>query len=348
MFIFVKAKHVLMSGLSPKISVVLPFYNAAQTLDRAIESISLQDFEDFECLLVDNNSTDAGREIALKWVNDDPRFVLINEDRQGVMFASNRGCDFARGAYIARMDADDVAWPGRLRLQCEFLDAHPDYGAVAGLVNHVGDPETTRGFERFVEWSNSVISYKDIFNSRFIEAPIVNPTAMWRREIMEQFGLYLSGDFPEDYEMWLRWLDGGVKIAKVPEVVLDWHDSAGRLTRTDPLYSERAFYEIKSRYLAKWLLENNPFRPFVAIWGASRISRRRARVLEQQGVQIHTYIDTKRSRQLDRELIYYQDLPESGSMFILTYIRQMDNRGKIQAFLEERGYVEGKNYLLVS
>lgn len=337
-----------MMGLLPKVSVVLPFFNAGKTLDRAIESISLQEFDDFECILVNNNSTDAGSEIALKWVKDDPRFILINEERQGVMFASNRGCESARGAYIARMDADDVAWPGRLRVQSEFLDLHADFGAVAGLVNHVGDPETTRGFERFVEWSNSVVSYEDIYNSRFIEAPIVNPTAMWRRETMEQYGLYLSGDFPEDYEMWLRWLDEGVKIAKVPEVVLDWHDSTERLTRTHPIYSDRAFYEIKSRYLAKWLAEHNPFHPDVAIWGASRISRRRARILEQHGIGITTYIDTRKGRQIEKKVTYYEDLPEAGSLFILTYIRQMDNRGKIQAFLEERGYIEGKNYLLVS
>ena len=298
--------------------------------------------------MVDNNSSDGSREIAAEWERADSRFRLVEEKKQGVMFASNRGCEFARGVYIARMDADDVAHAGRIRLQAEFLDRHPDFGAVAGLVNHVGDPETTGGFRRFVEWSNSLLSYRDIYNRRFIEAPIVNPTAMWRRETMEQNGLYLSGDFPEDYEMWLRWLDQGVKIAKVPEVVLDWHDSAGRLTRTDPIYSERAFYEIKSHYLARFLTESNPFHPHVAIWGASRISRRRAKILEQQGVRIDTYIDTKHSRQLDRELIYYKDLPEAGSMFILTYIRQMDNREKIQTFLESRGYEEGKNYLLVS
>jgi len=337
-----------MQGLLPKVSVVLPFYNSDKTLSIALQSISDQDFTDFECVMVDNNSTDGSRKIAAGWERDDSRFRLLEEKKQGVMFASNRGCDAARGAYIARMDADDVALPGRLRLQCEFLDRQPDYGAVAGLVNHVGDPETTGGFRRFVEWSNSVITYEEIYNRRFIEAPIVNPTAMWRRDTMERFGLYRSGDFPEDYEMWLRWLDQGVKIAKVPEVLLDWHDSEGRLTRTHPIYSDRAFFEIKSQYLAHWLTDNNPFHPAVWVWGASRISRRRARMLEDKGVQIDTYIDTKRSRQIDRQLIYYEDLPKAGERFILTYIRQMDNREKIQAFLEMRAYVEGKDYLLVS
>lgn len=332
----------------PKVSVVLPFFNAGKTLFKAAESIRGQDFLDWECILVDNNSTDNSRAVALSMVKKDSRFSLVEEKTQGVMFASNRGCEHARGTYIARMDADDVARTGRLRMQSEFLDRHSDYGAVAGLVKHVGDPLTTGGFSRFVDWSNSVISYDEILLRRFIEAPIVNPTAMWRRETMEQFGLYHSGDFPEDYEMWLRWLDKGVKIAKVPEVVLDWHDSADRLTRTHPIYSDKAFYEIKSVYLAKWLSAHNPFSPGVWIWGASRISRRRARILEQQGVRVDAYIDTKRSRQLEREVIFYEDLPVAGEGFILTYIRQMDNREKIQRFLGERGYVEGKDYLLVS
>ena len=294
------------------------------------------------------NSGDGSREIAMQWESCDPRFRLVEEARQGVMFASNRGCEAARGNYIARMDADDVSRPHRLSLQASFLDSHPDYGAVAGLVEHIGDPRTTGGFKRFVDWSNSLTSYEEIFRRRFIEAPIVNPTAMWRRETMEKHGLYRAGDFPEDYEMWLRWLDEGVKMAKVPEVVLDWHDSEGRLTRTDPIYSDRAFYEIKSHYLARWLKANNPFHPRVAIWGASRISRRRARILEAMGISIETYIDTKRSRQLNQAIIYFDDLPHSGSLFILTYIRQMDNREKIQAFLEERGYEEARDYLLVS
>jgi len=332
----------------PKVTVVLPFFNAGKTLFRAAESILGQEFAHWECILVDNNSTDGSREIALSLERKDSRFRLISEKRQGVMFASNRGYKSAIGEYIARMDADDVARPERLGLQFDFLNQNPAYGAVAGLVEHVGDPETTGGFRRFVEWNNSVVSYEEIYNRRFIEAPIVNPTAMWRRQTMDRFGPYRSGDFPEDYEMWLRWLDGGVKIAKVPRVVLDWYDSEERLTRTDPIYSDRAFYEIKSRYLAKWLSENNAHHPGVWIWGASRISRRRAKILEEKGVRIDAFIDTKKSRQLDREVIYYEDLPPAGKGFILTYIRQMNNREKIQTFLEERGYVEGKDYLLVS
>jgi len=337
-----------MSASAPKVSVVLPFYNAEPTLNRAIESIHAQEFGDFDCFLVDNNSTDRGADLARDWVRKDNRFVLMQESTQGVMFASNAGAQKSKGEYLARMDADDRAYPQRLALQVDFLDQNPEYGAVAGKVRHVGDPMLTEGFRRFVEWSNSLLTYEEIYYRRFIEAPVVNPATMWRRETMRRHGMYLSGEFPEDYEMWLRWLDAGVKMAKVPELVLDWHDSDQRLTRTDAIYSDRAFYEIKSHYLAKWLERHNPYHPYVSIWGASRISRRRARILEQHGIRISTYIDTKSSRQIEKEVLYYQNLPPAGEHFILTYIRQINKRERIQSFLEERGYLEGKSYLLVS
>jgi len=336
-----------MSG-KPKISVILPFYNAERTLERAIESILQQDFKDFELILIDNNSSDSSRELAEKWQDVDSRIKVIEESKQGVMFASNKGTEEANGEYISRMDADDWAYPDKLGKQAHFLDQNPEFGAVAALVEHISHSENTEGFSRYVEWSNSVQTYEEIYNRRFIESPIVNPSAMWRRSLGEKYGLYKAGDFPEDYEMWLRWLDHGVKIMKIPAPLLKWYDSDTRLTRTDKIYSDAAFYRIKSEYLAKWLQENNPYHPYVSIWGASRISRRRARLLEPYDVKFRYFIDTKKSRQIGKEIIFYEDLPPAGEMFILTYIRQMNNRGRIMEFLEGRGYIEGKDYLVVS
>ncbi|MEX2369613.1 MAG: glycosyltransferase family 2 protein [Bacteroidales bacterium] len=332
----------------PKISVILPFWNAEKTLGRAISSIINQDYLDFELILIDNNSTDGSREIAEQWSLKEKRVILCNEQNQGVVHASNRGAGLARGQYIARMDADDEALPNRLTIQSKYLDKYSDCDAVAGLVEHVPHSDNARGFSRFVDWSNSIQTYKQIYNNRFIELPVVNPTLMWRSELAESRGLYRSGNFPEDYEMILRWLDTGVKIVKIPEKVLKWYDSETRLTRTDEKYSDQSFYNIKSRYLADWLQLNNPFHPYISIWGASRISRRRARLLEQYGIIFQNYIDTKKGRQLEKSVIYHEELPEAGELFILTYIRQMDNRDRIRTFLNARGYEEGKDYLVVS
>lgn len=307
-----------------------------------------QTLSKFECILINNNSTDGSSEIAQYWIQKDHRFKLISEKEQGVCFASNKGHKMAKGKYISRMDADDWAFPEKLRIQFNFLNENPEYGAVGTLVEHIGDKKNTKGFARYVEWSNSITTYNEILNARFIESPIVNPTAMWRREIADNFGTYLDGNFPEDYEMWLRWLHNGVKICKIPSVLLKWYDLPTRLTRTDPLYSDKSFFKIKSAYLAKWLERNNIHHSQILVWGASRISRRRAKLLEKYGVTITSYIDITRKRQIDKSVIFYQEIPPPTNAFVLVYIKQMDARKEIQQFLQSKGYVEGENYLLVS
>lgn len=332
----------------PHISVVLPFRNASGTLERAVSSILRQSSSDFELILVDNHSTDGSSELAAQLKSKDKRILLLPEPKEGVVPATNRGVSVARGKYICRMDADDEALPLRLRQQLTYLEQHEEAGAVGGLVEYVPHCEETGGFERFVDWNNELQSFEDIYLNRFIEIPVINPTLMWRRETMELHGLYREGDFPEDYEMVLRWLEAGVRIGKVAGTVLKWYDSDQRLTRTDPHYSENAFYRIKSRYLARWLEKHNPHHPTVSVWGASRISRRRARYLEEEGIETGSFIDTRKNRQIGNRIIYYKDLPPAGSMFILSYIRQMDNRDRIRAYLKSKGYREGKDFLMVS
>jgi glycosyltransferase involved in cell wall biosynthesis len=333
----------------PKISVILPFYNAEKTIERAINSIVNQTYSDFECILIDNNSSDNSIKIVKRIVDTDNRFIAISEKQQGVMFASNAGWNFSKGEYIARMDADDWSYPQRLEKQAGFLDDNPDFGAVGSLVKHVSHSEYTEGMARFVDWSNSLFTEKGIYNNRFVELPIVNPTAMWRRNIAQKHGMYLKGDFPEDYEMWLRWFEKGVRIGKVNEILLDWYDSDTRISRNDNIYRDKAFYNIKTHYLANWLRRNNPFHPKVAIWGASKISRRRAKLLEPLGIEISCYIDTKKAkRNIDKKVYYYEDIPSPHEVFVLTYIKQKEAREEVREFLAAKEFVEGKDYLVIS
>ena len=330
------------------VSVILPFFNADQTIGRAIKSIANQIYSNFECTLIDNNSSDKSYSIAKEWVEKDNRFILTTEKKQGVVFATNKGSEIAQGNYVARMDADDFAYPIRLKEQVKFLDDNSDYGAVGGLVEYIPHSENTDGFKRYVNWSNSVISYEDICNKQFVEMPIVNPTAMWRKEIGNKLGMYRDGDFPEDYEMWLRWISNGVKIAKIPSVLLKWYDSEKRLTRTNPIYSDESFFRIKTKYLSNWLKANNPFHPNVVVWGASKISRKRAKLLSENRIEIKYYIDIKQRNNLDKEVIHYENIQTAKEIFILVYMKQEEARKEIQKFLESQGFIEGTHYLLVS
>ncbi len=332
----------------PKLSIILPFYNAENTIQRAVLSIINQTFIDFECILIDNKSTDNSRNIILQTIKNDRRFILTEEPKQGVVFASNRGSELAKGEYIARMDSDDECYANRFEKQIAFLDSNEDYGAVSGIVEFAGNKSNSRGFANYIDWVNSVNTYKLIIRKRFIESPIVNPSAMWRQKVSNQYGMYIESDLPEDYELWLRWLSYGVKIGKVKDKVLKWYDSSTRLTRTDKRYSNMAFYKVKSPFLVDYLKKINPHFPKVTIWGASKISRQRAKLLEKLGVDISGYIDISRKRKLQDNIIYYKEIAPPQDIFILVYVRQVNMRQQVQKYLESKLFKEGKNYLLIS
>ncbi len=332
----------------PLLSVVLPFYNAQNTLTRAIQSVANQTFGNFECILVNNNSTDSSIDIANEWVLRDKRFKLINEPGQGVAFASTAGSRQALGQFIARIDADDEALPTRFGLQVNHLLQNPQCGVVGGLVEYVAHKPGTDGFKRYINWVNSVISYSDILKYRFVESPIVNPTAMWRKSIEQQYGGYTQGNYPEDYELWLRWLHNGVVIDKIEKPLIKWYDSDTRLTRTNCQYAVKAFNYIKAVYANLLLKKINPHYPKIAVWGAGKISRKAVHELVQQGTEIDFFIDIHTKRQLNCNVVFYENIPSPTKVFVVVYVNHHVYRKQIEKYLTQKGFVSGVNYLLMS
>ena len=242
----------------PRVSVLLPTFNALATLPRAVASLRAQTFRDWELLVVDDGSTDGSADWLRTEAAREPRLKVISQPHAGIVPALNGGLAEARGEFVARMDADDESLPERLAEQVAWLDAHPDTGVVGALVEFAGDRTTSAGYALHVDWLNSVVSPEQIALNRFVEAPFAHPSVMFRRGLAARHGGYRDGNFPEDSELWLRWLEAGVRMAKVPRVLLRWHDPPARLSRTDPRYDVEAFYRLKAEYLARWLRANVP------------------------------------------------------------------------------------------
>ena len=325
----------------------MPFYNSAPTLQRSIESILNQSFTEFELILINNNSTDASIEIATKSL-EDKRVRLVSEPRQGVAHAANRGLTEAKGQYIARMDADDWSFFDRLEKQVSMLDSDSTIGLVAGKVEYYGK-ESREGFLKYIEWSNQIVLADQIKLNQFVEYPIVNPSVMFRRDLLKENGGYLQGDFPEDYEFFLRLQQAGVVMRKVEEVVLKWSDLPNRLTRTHSSYTPEAFNRIKTKYLVKWLELNNPYLPNIWVWGAGKMSRQRSRFLSGQFVEIQGFIDVSpKEHSGEVTVINYEDLPEEPDRFIVCCVANWGAREEIKSFLHKRGWEEGVNFILAA
>lgn len=251
-----------------RISVVLPIFNEESLLEEALESLLRQTEPDFEVIAVDDGSTDGTPALLDQFAARDGRVKPVRQPHAGIVAALNRGLAEAGGAYVARMDADDVARPHRLQRQADFLDRERGIGLISSRVEYLGDVERNAGLAHFVAWTNSLTSEEDISLYRFVESPVVHPSVMFRRELVKQFGGYRDGPFPEDYELWLRWMERGVRMAKLEETLLEWRERPDRLTRTDSRYSPEAFYRTKAPYLYRWLERHNPHHPAVIVWGA--------------------------------------------------------------------------------
>lgn len=334
-----------MSG--PAVSVLLPFLNAEGTLDAAIASIASQTCKHWELLLIDNASTDEGALIAERWTARDQRTRLLQEPRVGIAHALNTGLKHAQGRYIARMDADDISHPERLAKQLAHLDAHPTIDVLGTRTRFVSTVPHSEGMAAFVDWQNRIIDPRQHYIKRFVDAPVAHPTVLFRTELVDRHGGYDTGPLPEDHELWLRWMDAGVRFAKLPEVLLTWNDHADRLSRTHTNYSVEAFFATKAVWLARWLDRKLKGRP-VIVAGTSALCRERADLLRAQGIRIEAFTDVKERQVPGFAFIPHDRLPPAGEAFIVSFISQRGTGDRIAAYFVSLGLVEGEDFILAA
>ncbi len=330
----------------PKVSVILPFLNAANTLDIAIRSVLRQSFTDYEMILVNNKSQDESPAIAEKYCRKDSRLKLVSENKSGIVPALLTGFSHCSGKYIARMDADDLCAPERLKLQTDFLDNNPEFGLVSSQVRLFPASTSNMGLWRYVKWQNEIVNHEDMLVKCFVESPVVHPSIVFRKEVAEKYGYVNEGDFPEDYELFLRWLDKGVLFHKINKVLFHWRDSAGRLTRTDKRYRQEAFFKVKMDYLVRFLQRNNPSHPEIYVWGAGKYARKRRQLLEKKGIVIKAAFEVDPAKVDNRHIFHYSEIPERGNIFIVSLVSNKGAGDKIKEYLNFIGYEEGKDFIL--
>lgn len=332
------------------ISVVLPCFNAGSTLAACVDSLLRQTWQDFEIVAVNDGSEDDTAAMLECFAGQDSRVRVFHLDHVGVARAMHFGLEQCRGDYVARMDSDDLCRSCRLEVQKAHLDAHPHIGLVGGLVCFGGDPQRAKGYKSYVDWTNTLVCEREIWLSRFVESPFAYPSVMFRRAIIRQHGGIFDGPFPEDYECLLRWMEAGVRMDKVPCEVLLWNDPPSRLTRTDTRYSVDAFYRVKAQYLGRWLLQEGIRQVVVA--GAGRVTRRRALLLEEHGVEISGWLDLD-PRKIGKlangkPVLPWNEQTVCGADFLVSFVGNRGARQRIAQELRQWGLAEGRRFVFAA
>jgi len=269
----------------PKVSVVLPVFNAQDTIRNAVQSVLDQSFSDLELIVVDDGSTDETPSVLAEF--KDLRLRIHRKGHRGVAAAANAGTQLCTATIIARMDADDIADRHRLQAQLQLL--HGGQADVVGCQVRMQSSHgsLTKGMQRYERWINSeTLTPQQISALRFVEFPLVNPTLCGRREYFELE--YRNNSFPEDYDLFLRAAATGLRFAKVSEALLTWNDEPQRLTRTDDRYSDTAFMQCRRHHL-----RNGPLADvrMVDFWGAGMTGKPWLRWLCDQQISVRRLFD---------------------------------------------------------
>jgi glycosyltransferase involved in cell wall biosynthesis len=183
----------------PAISVVMSVYNGQVFLSEAIESILRQTLRDFEFVIIDDGSTDGTAEILSAYANRDERVRVFRHKNKGRAESLNIGMSFARGQYIARMDADDIALRDRLQEQYEFMQCHPEVGLLSGAYERIGRDG------QLLDIVRPPLRDDQIRLTMLRTSAMCHPAVMMRKEIALLSGGYRASLLDaDDYDLWLR------------------------------------------------------------------------------------------------------------------------------------------------
>ena len=197
--------------MSASITVLMSVYNGLPYLSEAIESILAQTYQDFEFLIIDDQSTDGSAEILDDYAKRDQRIRIIkNQQNRGLGYCLALGVERATTPWIARMDADDIAIADRLARQMAYLEQHPEVDILGGYainINHLGQKiderrvPTAHADIRRLLWTN----------------PFIHATVMFNRDAILRAGSYSKKIRKrQDYELWFRCAVANLRFANLP------------------------------------------------------------------------------------------------------------------------------------
>lgn len=203
----------------PLVSVIMPVYNAEAFLVKAIESILNQTYQNFELIIINDHSADNSWKIIKKYKDKYPKKIkainLKKNLNRGGDACANVGLKYARGKYIARMDADDIAHPQRIKKQVIFLEKNPQIFLVGTNANVIDEKDQKIGQK------NVPLDHQSILNSFFIFNPIIHPSVMFRRfKGKKRFFYPIRFSANNDYYAFFRLIVSGYKFANLKEKLL--------------------------------------------------------------------------------------------------------------------------------
>jgi len=313
-----------MSGthVRPRLTVVLPCYNAERDLPRCLDSILVQGYRDFEILAIDDGSEDQTPRLLAEYASRDPRLrVRLNARNLGIIRTLNRAIEESSGEYVARQDADDEAEPTRFQAQIGFLDARPDADVVSSSARLIDTSGRVIGERR--AWATRPASCGHI---TAFTTPLIHGAVMARRACLARFKYSLEPEalHVEDYELWGRLVRSGRRLANIAEPLYRMRLSRQSVSARNECVQVQNFVTCVQAHLRE--CGEQPSRDTVAVL-ANRIDFEQADVPLEAGLALLARLTERASRDASAESDRREVL-DAATMQRLDILLQCTARGR--------------------
>lgn len=326
----------------------MPVRNEERFIKSALASIKAQSMSAWQLIAVDDNSTDSTPQILAAAALADPRIRVLHNENPGLVNALNLGLANCIAPLVARMDGDDVCHPLRLEKQLEIFGSNQEIGLVASSFRHFPRKGLKVGMLAYETWQNSLVSHDLVMRDIFVESPFAHPGVMFVKSDLERLGGYRAMGWAEDYDLWLRLAQNGVRFARTVDPLIYWRDRPERATRTMDEYSEDAFRRCKLHHLRSGFLKGSTG---VILAGAGKEGRCWSRLLDEAGIRLDGWVDVdpkKSGTKLHGAVIKAPDELKPTGIKMLVTVGTRGARAGIRNWAANAGFTELEDFVCVT
>lgn len=266
---------------SPLISILIPFKNTSAYLDECLNSILNQTYSNWECIIVDDYSTDNSYSIVKNFAKNDSRIKLHKNNGKGIIDGLKTAFRHCKGEYITRMDSDDIMISNRLEVMLNSLKTYGKKHLAVGKVKYFRTGGVSDGYTKYQHWLNKLTETGSNYSEIYKECVIPSPCWMLHREDFVACDGFNPNRYPEDYDLTFRFYKANYTCIPCDTVLLLWRDYSERTSRNHEHYAQNYFLDIKVHYFLDLNYDNT--RP-LTIWGAGAKGKTVAKLLQKQNV----------------------------------------------------------------
>lgn len=311
--------------------------NEERYLRECLLSILQQTYENWELIVIDDNSTDNTHSILSAFQKQDKRISWHTTNGSGIIPALQLAFSLSKGMYITRMDGDDIMPTNKLAVLLELLTDQPKNVIATGKVSYFSNTSLSKGYVEYENWLNELCDTNAHFDWIYRECVVASPNWLCHREAITSIGQFDSLHYPEDYDLVLKWHQENFKLVAAPVVTHLWREHPERTSRNSLIYEQKSFFKLKLHYFIAQFSTKN----IILIGKGQKANLCRDFLDANTKEYLHITLDTIESN------LHYLKENATHSVVLLAIYPPKKERVLIEQTMNELGYSIGRNVFYV-